>query len=188
MVLMESDNKMLKHGITAPDFNLKGIDGKFHSRDGYRGKKALLVIFMCNHCPYVKAKVDIINQLARHYSAKGLAVVGINSNNAEDYPDDSFGNMVKWAEEKEFAFDYLVDETQEVGMKYGAVCTPDPFLFDSDFNLAYHGRIDDGHYPQLIAKSTELKDAIVQLLSGKAVNVEEHPSIGCSIKWKHSGN
>jgi peroxiredoxin len=185
MVLTESDYNTLKHGDRAPDFRLRGTDGNFYSLASFKGSRALLVVFMCNHCPYVKAKVDAINNLAKEYRGRGLAVAGINSNDDSEYPDDSFENMQAWAGEKGFEFHYLRDESQEVAKAYGAVCTPDPFLFDSNFRLAYHGRIDDGHGPDSIATTYELKAAVEQVTGGRKVSVGEHPSMGCSIKWKH---
>ena len=126
MVLLESEVS-LKTGDTAPDFSLKGIDDKIHSLNDYT-QKGLLVIFMCNHCPYVKAKIEAIKEI--HEKFKGqISLVGINSNDSEKYPDDSFDSMKSVVKEKEIAFDYLVDETPELAKKYGAVCTADPFMF-----------------------------------------------------------
>ena len=129
MVLLESQIK-LKTGDIAPDFELMGIDDKMHSLNDYGIIKGILIIFMCNHCPYVKAKVDALNELFEK-CGKDIAIIGINSNDSTDYPEDSFENMKETAKEKGFEFDYLVDETQEIAKKYGAMCTPDPFLFNS---------------------------------------------------------
>ena len=181
MVLLESEGS-LKTGDTAPDFSLKGIDDKIHSLNDYT-QKGLLVIFMCNHCPYVKAKIDAIKEI--HEKFKGqISLVGINSNDSEKYPDDSFDSMKSVVDEKGIAFDYLVDETQEIAKKYGAVCTPDPFLFDSDRKLVFHGRIDDAMNPDAIAKERVMINNIEKFLNGEKIEKDFDPSIGCSIKWK----
>ncbi len=183
MTLTGSGYDRLQHGSAAPEFSLKGTDGKMHSLGAYATGKGLLVILMCNHCPYVRAKFEAINGLAKKYGEKGIPVVGINPNDPTDYSEDSFESMVKTARENGFAYDYLVDETQETAKAFGAVCTPDPFLFDKDMKLVYHGRIDDAHGPGKTATTHELDDAMSQLASGSAVSAEEHPSMGCSIKW-----
>ena len=141
MVLLESQIK-LKSGDIAPDFELLGIDDKKHSLNDYGNYKGVLIIFMCNHCPYVKAKVDALNELYQKFGSE-IAIIGINSNDSTDYPEDSFDAMKQTAKEKGFGFDYLVDETQEIAKKYGAMCTPDPFLFNSQKQLVFHGRIDN---------------------------------------------
>jgi peroxiredoxin len=186
MVLTESNYFILKHGDLAPDFNLMCVDDNLYSFANFKGAKAFLVIFMCNHCPYVKAKFEEIENLTREYSRDGLVVIGINSNDTQAYPDDSFENMKKLAQERKINYTYLVDETQDVAKAYGAACTPDPFLFDSSQRLVYHGRIDNGHGPNAMPTSFELRTAIGQLLSGKRIMVEEHPSMGCNIKWKQN--
>ncbi len=136
----------LKTGDVAPGFSLKGIDDKMHSLEDY-SKKGLLVIFMCNHCPFVKAKIDAIKELHDKFK-NDISIVGINSNDSVKYPDDDFESMKAVAKEKGLEIDYLVDETQEIAKKYGAVCTPDPFLFDSEKKLIFHGRIDDAMNPE----------------------------------------
>ena len=181
MVLLESEGS-LKTGDIAPDFSLKGTDDKIHSLNDYT-QKGLLVIFMCNHCPYVKAKIEAIKEI--HEKFKGqISLVGINSNDSEKYPDDSFDSMKSVVNEKGIAFDYLVDETQEIAKKYGAVCTPDPFLFDSDRKLVFHGRIDDAMNPDAIAKERVMINNIEKFLNGEKIEKDFDPSIGCSIKWK----
>ena len=182
MVLLESQIK-LKTGDTAPDFELRGTDDKMHLLNDYKNYKGILVIFMCNHCPYVKAKVDALNELFKKYG-KDIAIIGINSNDSTDYPEDSFEAMKETAKEKEFRFDYLVDETQEIAKKYGAMCTPDPFLFNAQKQLVFHGKIDNAMKPN--DKVTE-KTMIVnmeKLISGEKIEKDFDPSIGCSIKWK----
>jgi peroxiredoxin len=185
MVLTSSSYKVLHKDSPAPDFELKGIDGKTHSLAEFRGKKALLVIFMCNHCPYVQPKMGYFVDLQERYGPKGLAVVGINSNDTAKYPEDSLGKMKEYSERFGFNFPYLIDKTQQVAKAYGAECTPDPFLFDGSFALAYHGRFDDAHgRPHPEGKTAEMEDAIKQLLEGKEVTVQPLPSMGCNIKWK----
>ncbi|MEK6949270.1 MAG: thioredoxin family protein, partial [Nanoarchaeota archaeon] len=146
--------------------------------------KALLVIFMCNHCPYVKAKTEAIKNLQAKYKGKGLVVVGINSNDAADYPEDSFDGMVKTAKEKSFNFIYLIDETQEIAKAYGASCTPDPFLFDAEKKLAYHGRLNNQMEPSDTPTEHDMDEAINAVLAGKKPKHDFLYSIGCSIKWK----
>ena len=181
MVLLESEVS-LKTGDTAPDFSLKGIDDKTHSLTDYN-QKGLLVIFMCNHCPYVKAKIEAIKEIHDKFKDQ-ISLVGINSNDSEKYPDDSFDSMKTIADEKGITFDYLVDETQEIAKKYGAVCTPDPFLFDSDRKLVFHGRIDDAMNPDAVANEKVMINNIEKFLNGEKIEKDFDPSIGCSIKWK----
>ena len=182
MVLLES-KITLKTGDTAPDFSLKGIDDEIHSLESYMGNKGLLIIFMCNHCPYVKAKIDAIKQIYEKFN-ENIAVVGINSNDSIEYPDDSFENMKKIADEKGIKFDYLVDDKQDVAKRYGAVCTPDPFLFDEDRRLIFHGRIDNAMNPDATATENTMQDNLKKFLAGEKIEKEFDPSIGCSIKWK----
>ena len=182
MVLLESQIK-LKTGDIAPDFELLGIDDKKHSLNDYHGKKGILIIFMCNHCPYVKAKVDAFNELYEKFGNE-IHIIGINSNDSNDYPEDSFDAMKQTAKEKKFGFDYLVDETQEIAKKYGAMCTPDPFLFNNQKKLVFHGRIDNAMKPDDSATEKTMIKNIERLLSGEKIEKDFEPSIGCSIKWK----
>ncbi len=182
MVVMESQI-VLKAGDRAPEFDLTGIDDKRYSLSSFKGYDALLVIFMCNHCPYVKAKVGAINEIHNKFKGK-VAVVGINSNDSVAYPDDSFDSMKKFAAEKKISFFYLVDETQQVAKKYGAVCTPDPFLFDREQKLVFHGRIDNAMKPEDSATEKTMIANIEKLLGGQKIAKDFDPSIGCSIKWK----
>jgi|TARA_B100000470_G_C19559102_1_gene288329 peroxiredoxin len=181
MVLLESQVS-LKTGDLAPDFILKGIDDKTHSLSNYN-QKGLLVIFMCNHCPYVKAKIEAIKEIHQKFKEQ-ISIVGINSNDSEKYPDDSFESMKNVAKEKNIEFDYLVDETQETAKKYGAVCTPDPFLFNSEKKLVFHGRIDDAMNPDAKANEKVMIVNIEKFLNGEKIERDFDPSIGCSIKWK----
>ena len=182
MVLLES-KITLKTGDSAPDFSLKGIDDEIHSLESYAKNKGLLVIFMCNHCPYVKAKIDAIKQIHEKFS-ENIAVVGINSNDSTEYPDDSFESMKKVADEKGMKFDYLVDDKQDVAKRYGAVCTPDPFLFDEDRKLIFHGRIDNAMNPDATATENIMQNNLKKFLAGEKIEKDFDPSIGCSIKWK----
>jgi len=182
MVLLES-KITLKTGDNAPDFSLKGIDDEIHSLDSYAGNKGLLIIFMCNHCPYVKAKIDAIKQIHEKFN-ENIALIGINSNDSTEYPDDSFENMKKIANEKGIKFDYLVDEKQDIAKKYGAICTPDPFLFDENRKLIFHGRIDNAMNPDAIATEKTMISNIQKFLNGDKIEKDFEPSIGCSIKWK----
>lgn len=183
MVVMESQVQ-LKKGDKAPEFDLLGVDDKKHSLASYSNYDALLVIFMCNHCPYVKAKVEAIDEIATKFKGK-VAVVGINSNDSVAYPDDSFENMKKFASEKGISFSYLIDDTQQVAKRYGAVCTPDPFLFDKERKLVFHGRIDNAMKPEDTATEKTMIANIEKLLSGQPITKDFDPSIGCSIKWKN---
>ena len=184
MVLLESQVK-LKAGDIAPEFELLGIDDKKHSLNDYTNHKGILVIFMCNHCPYVKAKVDALNELYDKFG-KEIAIVGINSNDSTDYPEDSFEAMKETAKEKGFGFDYLVDETQEIAKKYGAMCTPDPFLFNDKKELVFHGRIDNAMKPEDEATEKTMINNMAKLLAGEQIEKDFDPSIGCSIKWKEN--
>ena len=172
----------LKTGDNAPGFNLKGIDDKMHSLDDY-SKKGLLIIFMCNHCPFVKAKIEAIKELHDKFK-DDISIVGINSNDSVKYPDDDFESMKAVAKEKGLEIDYLVDETQEIAKKYGAVCTPDPFLFDSEKKLIFHGRIDDAMNPEAEVSEKVMINNIEKFLNGEKIEKDFDPSIGCSIKWK----
>ena len=172
----------LKTGDIAPGFNLKGTDDKMHSLDDY-SKKGLLVIFMCNHCPFVKAKIEAIKELHNKFKDE-ISIVGINSNDSVKYPDDDFESMKNVAKEQGLEIDYLVDETQEIAKKYGAVCTPDPFLFDSGKKLVFHGRIDDAMNPEAEVSEKVMINNIEKFLNGEKIEKDFDPSIGCSIKWK----
>ncbi len=181
MVLLRSE-VVLKKGDQAPDFNLLGIDDKKHILSEFKNK-AMLIVFMCNHCPYVKAKTKALNEIYDKFK-NDIVMIGINSNDPTNYSDDSFENMKKFANEKGIKFTYLVDETQEVAKKYGAVCTPDPFLFDQERKLVFHGRIDNAMSPEDTVTEKTMINNIEKLLSGKKIEKDFDPSMGCSIKWK----
>jgi len=185
MSLTPSNYNVLKKGMEAPEFELKGTDGEMHSISKHPDRKAYLVVFMCNHCPYVKPKMKYLKDLYDKYEKQGLMMFGINSNDTEAYGEDDFESMKKIAAEQKFRFEYLIDETQKVAKAYGATCTPDPFLFDGSLKLVYHGRIDDAHQKSHEEAATnELEEAVQQVLAGKEVTVKEEPSYGCNVKWK----
>ena len=184
MVLLESQIK-LKAGDAAPNFDLLGIDDKMHSLADYNEYKGILVIFMCNHCPYVKAKVEALNELYEKFGNE-IAIIGINSNDSTDYPEDSFDAMKQTAKEKGFGFDYLVDESQEIAKKYGAMCTPDPFLFNRQKQLVFHGRIDNAMKPEDAPTEKTMINNMQKLLRDEKIEKDFDPSIGCSIKWKEN--
>jgi thiol-disulfide isomerase/thioredoxin len=164
---------------------LPGADGETYSLSDFTDREALLVVFTCNHCPYAQAKVDELNHLADAYD--DLAVVGINPNDADEYPDDSFEKMQDLVADGTIQYDaYLRDEKQDTAREYGAVCTPDPFLFENrgdDFELVYHGRIDDALNPDDEPTELEMRDIVERLLAGETIDDEFRPSRGCSIKW-----
>jgi peroxiredoxin len=174
----------LRIGTKADNFNLKGVDGKYYSLDGFKDKKVLCIIFMCNHCPYVVAVQQRINQTAKDYAGKSFAIVGINPNDPVTYPEDSYENMIIRAKEQGYVFPYLFDETQEIARKYDAVCTPDIYLYDDNRILKYRGRIDDNWKDEISVTSRDLRMAIDKLLENKEIDFEMVPSMGCSIKWK----
>ncbi|MFC7204007.1 thioredoxin family protein [Haloferax namakaokahaiae] len=184
MVLQESDSE-LTLGDEAPDFELPGTDGETYSLSSFGDSDALLVVFTCNHCPYAKAKFEELNTLTESYD--DLAVVGINPNDAEAYPDDSFERMEELVEDGTIRYTaYLRDESQDVARAYGAVCTPDPFLFENTgdgFELVFHSRIDDAMNPDAEVSVYEMREAVEAVLAGEEIPVDETPSQGCSIKW-----
>jgi len=175
----------LKIGSSAPDFDLQGVDGKKYSLGYYKDNKALIVIFSCNHCPYVQAYEDRIKQIQEDYKSKGVVVVAINSNEDSGYPEDSFENMKKRASEKKFNFPYLRDDEQSVARAYDATHTPEIFLFDKNKKLAFHGKIDDNWQEPKKVQNHYLKNALDELLTGKEISVPETFTIGCTIKWKN---
>jgi len=173
----------LKIGSKAPDFNLPATDGKKYSLNSFAGKKAIIVVFSCNHCPYVQAYEDRIIEIQKDYT-KDVQVVAISSNEDINYPEDSFENMKARAALKKFNFPYLHDETQNIAKAYGATHTPEIFLFDKERKLAFHGKIDDNWQEPQNVKSKYLRNAIDELLSGKQISVPETFTIGCTIKWR----
>lgn len=178
-------SKMLTLGTSAPNFSLPDTEGNIVSLADFEESPALLVIFMCNHCPFVKHVLSDLVRLAKEYQAKGVAVVGINSNDIANYPEDSPEMMTKLSEETGFTFPYLYDETQEVAKAYQAACTPDFFLFDKESRLVYRGQMDDSRPGNNIpVTGLDLIKAIDAVLAGRKVSTEQKPSMGCNIKWK----
>ena len=173
----------LEIGDSAINFNLKGIDGKTYSLDSFKGKKILVIIFSCNHCPYVRAYEDRIKQVQKDYK-DNVRVVCINSNNDKNYPEDSYKNMIKRAKEKKYNFPYLRDDTQEVARAYGGEVTPDVFVFSQNRTLEYRGRIDDNWENPDDVTSDDLRNALNEMLAGEEIKVKDVRAIGCSIKWK----
>jgi len=171
-------------GSPAVDFHLKAVDAKSYSLKDFGDRKALVIVFSCNHCPYVQAYEDRMVRLQRDYSGKGVTLVAINSNDDHDYPEDSFENMIRRAKDKGFNFPYLRDETQDVARKYGAICTPHVFAFDVQRTLQYKGRIDDNRNAAAV-KTHDLTNALDAMLAGRKPVVQETRPFGCSIKWKH---
>ncbi|MCY3854620.1 MAG: thioredoxin family protein [Thaumarchaeota archaeon] len=182
MVLLESGSMLAKNAI-APDFSLIGIDNKIHSLKDYQDYELLLIIFICNHCPYVQAKINAINGIYNKFNDR-LAMVAINSNDAINYIEDNFENMKKMAKNRNIKFDYLFDETQEIAKKFGAKCTPDPFLFNKHRKLVFHGRIDNAMKLEDEVTEKTMINNIEKLLQNLEINDYFIPSIGCSIKWK----
>jgi peroxiredoxin len=178
-----SDDK-LKIDSSIPGFSLTGVDDKAYSLNDFSDKKILIVIFSCNHCPYVQAYEDRIIALQNEFEKDDVQIVAINSNDDVKYPDDSFDEMKKRAAARGFNFPYLRDESQDVAKAFGATHTPLIFLFDSDRKLKYEGKIDDNWQEPDKVKSAYLRDAILEVLKGKEVSVPETFSIGCTIKWK----
>ncbi|MCB1153305.1 thioredoxin family protein [bacterium] len=186
MVMVTS--QMMDLGTKAPDFELPDFNGKTHSRADFEGNKGLLVVFMCNHCPYVIHIEDKLAEIAKEYQDKGVAVVGINSNDIGNYPADSPEKMKERAEKVGFTFPYLLDESQEVAKAYRASCTPDLFLFDADHTLVYRGQFDSTRPDQgRPATGEDIKAALEALVQSREIPQNQRPSAGCNIKWK-SGN
>jgi peroxiredoxin len=172
-------------GAKAPDFALDGTDGRVHRLEEVRGAKATLVMFICNHCPYVQAVLDDIIRDATELQPQGVGVIAIMPNDTKSYPADSFDNMQRLAKVKRFPFPYAIDRTQEVSRAYGAVCTPDFFGFNRDLELQYHGRIFAVRSLQRIAGSgRDLFDAMTEIARGGKGPAEQQASMGCSIKWR----
>ncbi len=177
------DNK-LKINSILPEFNLPGTDGNIYSSESFTDKKILIVIFSCNHCPYVQAYEQRIIELQNEFNENSVQIVAISSNDAVKYPEDSFDEMKKRAESKNFNFPYLYDQSQEIAKVFGATHTPQVFLFNSEKKLKYEGKIDDNWQEPELVNSRYLRDAILEVLDRKDVSVPETFSIGCTIKWK----
>lgn len=183
--MVKTASVMLPLGSTAPDFSLPDTNGDLVSLSDFADAPALLVVFMCNHCPYVKHVAKGLASLATEYQKRGVAVIGINSNDAENYPDDSPAKMIEEVKARSYTFPYLYDETQEVAKEYQAACTPDFFVFDRDRRLVYRGQMDSSR-PNSDQPVTgqDLRAALDAVLTGRPVSSKQTPSIGCNIKWK----
>lgn len=185
--MSRTPSNMLELGTIAPDFSLPDPHGSVYTRDQIAGEYGLLVVFYCNHCPYVKHIRDKFVEVSSEYIDKGIGVVAISSNDAENYPDDSPEKMAEESKRYGYRFPYLYDESQEVAKAYDAACTPDFFLFDRDLKLAYRGQFDDsrrGNDEPITGE--DLKAAMDALIRGEKPSEEQRPSIGCNIKWKES--
>lgn len=182
MVLLES--KSLSLGSPIIPFALPDTNGKTHADTDYTDRQVLVVIFMCNHCPYVQAVHSRLTALQAQYDQNDVQFIGINANDWDNYPDDSPEMMKQTIQDWGINFPYLYDETQETARAYQAQCTPDIYVFDADRTLAYHGRIDDNWKDPSQVTKQELKAAIDALLEGNQPSDEQYPTIGCSIKWR----
>ena len=183
--MVKTASTMLPLGTKAPDFSLPNIDGRTISLGDFAGVDALVVMFLCNHCPFVKHIADVLAKVAREYQDRGAAFVGISSNDVENYPDDSPEKMVAEADARGYTFPYLYDETQEVARAYRAACTPDFFIFDRNQQLVYRGQFDASRPGSEIPVTGEdLASALDAVLRGEEAPEDQKPSIGCNIKWR----
>ncbi len=174
----------LQIGQSAPDFDLPGVDGKDYSLADFKNAKAIVIVFWCNHCPYVIGSEDRLNKFYADYASRGVALAAINSNETENHPGDSFDNMKLRAREKGFAFPYPRDESQKVALAYGALRTPHFYVFDQKLALRYTGRMDDNPRTPGAEKTHELRDAVDALLAGRELKIAVTNPIGCNVKWK----
>ena len=171
-------------GTAAPTFRLPATDGKTYALDDIAGRKGTVIVFICNHCPYVKAVIDRLVSDAKVLMAEGIGFAAICSNDAKAYPEDSFDNMQRFAKTHGFPFPYLHDDDQSVARAYGAVCTPDFFGYDKERKLRYRGRLDEGRTAPIPSTARrELVEAMRAIAAGETPS-EQVPSVGCSIKWK----
>ena len=182
--MVSTETPVCDFNATAADFNLLGVDGKMHTLESCRGSTGVLVMFICNHCPYVKAVIERIIRDAKALQALGLNSVAIMSNNPAEYAEDSFENMQKIATKMAFPFPYLIDDTQAVAKAYGAVCTPDFFGYNADLQLQYRGRLDASRKESAPTDARrDLFEAMRQVATTGQGPREQIPSMGCSIKW-----
>jgi len=183
--MAQTPSTMLALGTPAPDFRLPDTNGRLVARDDLADAPALLVMFICNHCPFVKHIREGLARFARDYQGKGLAVVGINSNDVANYPEDSPAKMAAEVKAAGYVFPYLYDESQAVAKAYAAACTPDFFLFDRERRLVYRGQFDDSRPGNRVAVTgKDLRAACDAVLAQQPVAADQRPSIGCNIKWK----
>ncbi len=183
--MVQTPSTMVPLGTKAPFFRLPDTTGKMVSLDDFQDAPAMLVIFMCNHCPFVVHVRDELARLAKEYQEKGVAIVGINANDVDNYPDDNPEKMAEHVEKFGYTFPYLYDETQEVAKAYHAACTPDFFLFDKEKKLVYRGQLDGSRPGNNVPVTGEdLRAALNAVLEGKPIPENQNPSLGCDIKWK----
>ena len=173
-------------GWKAPDFRLEGTDGSIHTLAGCSGARGTLVMFLCNHCPFVKAVIDRIVRDVEELAGRGIGAVAIMPNDTESHPADSYDNMKLFAAAHGFGFPYLIDRTQEIARAYGAVCTPDFFGFDRALGLQYRGRLDASRIDPIPDARRELLEAMLQIAESGRGPAEQLPSMGCSIKWREA--
>lgn len=182
--MARTPSTMLPLGTAAPNFSLPNVDGRTVSLDDFSGAPALVVAFICNHCPFVKHLADDLAKFGREMQDRGVAMVAINSNDAGNYPDDSPEKMKEEAQRRGYPFPYLYDETQQVAKAYRAACTPDFYLFDGERKLVYRGQFDESRPESGIPiTGRDLRAAVDRVLAGQPPLEEQHPSIGCNIKW-----
>ncbi|WP_274475862.1 thioredoxin family protein [Mangrovimonas aestuarii] len=186
--MARTPSNMLPLGTKAPDFSLTDtVSGNILSLQQTKGKHATLIMFICNHCPFVKHVNAEIAKLAKYYFEKGVKCIAISSNDVENYPDDAPDKMANNAREQGFIFPYLYDDTQEIAKAYDAACTPDFYLFDRDLTLVYRGQLDDSRPGNDIPiTGNDIRNAIDNLLANNPISQNQKPSIGCNIKWKTS--
>jgi thiol-disulfide isomerase/thioredoxin len=184
--MAETPSTMVSLGSKAPDFELKDVvSGQKMKRDDFKSNVATVIMFICNHCPFVKHIHTKLAEVAKEYMQKGVKFAAINSNDVENYPDDSPEKMKLEAQNLGYTFPYMFDESQDVAKAYNAACTPDFFVYDSDFRLVYRGQFDDsrpGNHIEVTGR--DLKEAIDDMIAGRPVDENQKPSIGCNIKWK----
>jgi peroxiredoxin len=183
---MAMDTPVCDFGWKAVDFDLEGVDGKRVRLADLRGRRGTLVMFICNHCPYVKAVIDRLVRDCAELQTFGVSSIAIMPNDTESYPEDSFENMKAFAARHKFGFPYAIDRTQEIARAYGAVCTPDFFGFNAALELQYRGRIDDAGPRGTVAKRRELVEAMKAIAETGRGPAEQIPSMGCSIKWRQN--
>lgn len=183
--MVRTPSTMLPLGTSAPDFELPNVDGQVVTLKDFNVGKPLLVMFICNHCPFVIHLADALADFAKEYQAKGLSVVGISSNDVEGYPADSPELMAEEAKQRGYVFPYLYDESQGVAKAYNAACTPDFFLFDKELKLAYRGQFDSSRPDSGVTPTgADMRAACDALLAGDSAPEDQTPSLGCNIKWK----
>ena len=183
--MVQTASTMMPLGTEAPPFSLPDTEGKTVSLSDFEGSKGYLIMFICNHCPYVKHVQQELARLGKEYQDKGVAVIAISSNDVANYPDDSPEKMAEEVKTQGYTFPYLYDETQEVAKAYGAACTPDFFLFDGDKKLVYRGQLDDSRPGNdKPVTGADLRAALDAVVAGKPVPKQQKPSMGCNIKWK----